>query len=247
MDSLILNLGLPPTLQEWNYGLYLCAGRMIITEGLNKFYKGAEKFQALKDVSLEIGKGEFVAITGQSGSGKSTLLYVLSTLDTDYDGMISIHGNRLKSLNNNQLASLRNKDIGFVFQFHYLLPEFSVLENVCLPAMRLKKYTPQQIKERAIQKLDMLGLKDQVNKKGGQLSGGQQQRVAIARALINDPVIIFGDEPTGNLDSNNAKMVFDIFKELSEHHEQTIVIVTHDPGIAAKSDRCITLKDGRVV
>ena len=113
--------------------------------------------------------------------------------------------------------------------------------------MRLKKYTPQQIKERAIEKLDLLGLRDQIEKKGGQLSGGQQQRVAIARALINDPVIIFGDEPTGNLDSNNAKIVFDIFKELSENHNQTIVIVTHDPGIAAKSDRCITLKDGRIV
>lgn len=220
---------------------------MINTEGLNKFYKGAEKFQALKDVSLDIAKGEFVAITGQSGSGKSTLLYVLSTLDTDYDGKIHINNNLLKSLNSNQLSSLRNRDIGFVFQFHYLLPEFSVLENVCLPAMRLKKYTPQQIRERAIQKLDMLGLKDQIEKKGGQLSGGQQQRVAIARALINDPVIIFGDEPTGNLDSNNAKIVFDIFKELSEQHNQTIVIVTHDPGIAARSDRCITLKDGRIV
>ena len=220
---------------------------MIVTEGLNKFYKGAEKFQALRDVSLEIQKGEFVAITGQSGSGKSTLLYVLSTLDTDYDGDILINNNLLRNMNNNQLASLRNRDIGFVFQFHYLLPEFSVLENVALPAMKLKKYTPQQIRERAIEKLDMLGLKDQINKKGGQLSGGQQQRVAIARALINDPVIIFGDEPTGNLDSNNAKVVFDIFKELSEKHEQTIVIVTHDPGIAAKSDRTITLKDGRIV
>jgi lipoprotein-releasing system ATP-binding protein len=172
---------------------------------------------------------------------------VLSTLDTDYEGEIKINGNILKSLNNNQLSSLRNRDIGFVFQFHYLLPEFTVLENVSLPAMKLKRFTPNQIRERAIEKLELLGLKDQISKKGGQLSGGQQQRVAIARALINDPVIIFGDEPTGNLDSNNAKIVFDIFKELSEKHEQTIVIVTHDPGIAAKSDRCITLKDGRIV
>lgn len=220
---------------------------MIQTEGLNKFYKGAEKFQALREVSLEIAKGEFVAITGQSGSGKSTLLYVLSTLDTDYEGKISINKRVLNEMNANQLSELRNRDIGFVFQFHYLLPEFSVLENVCLPAMKLKKWTPNQIRERAIQKLEILGLADQIEKKGGQLSGGQQQRVAIARALINDPVIIFGDEPTGNLDSQNAKMVFDIFKELSEKHEQTIVIVTHDPGIAAKSDRCITLKDGRIV
>lgn len=220
---------------------------MISTEGLNKFYKGAESFQALKDVSMHIAKGEFVTITGQSGSGKSTLLYVLSTLDTDYDGKIMINQNELKTLSSNQLSSLRNRDIGFVFQFHYLLPEFTVLENVSLPAMKLKKFTPQQIRDRAIEKLEMLGLKDQVDKKGSQLSGGQQQRVAIARALINDPVIIFGDEPTGNLDSNNAAIVFDIFKELSEKHDQTIVIVTHDPGIAARSDRCITLKDGRIV
>lgn len=220
---------------------------MISTIGLNKFYKGAEKFHALKDVSMDIQKGEFVAITGQSGSGKSTLLYVLSTLDTDYTGKILINNNELKAMNSNQLSSLRNRDVGFVFQFHYLLPEFSVMENVCLPAMKLKKFSPSVIRERAEQKLEMLGLKDQIKKKGSELSGGQQQRVAIARALINDPVIIFGDEPTGNLDSRNAEMVFDIFKELSELHEQTIVIVTHDPGIAARADRTITLKDGRIV
>lgn len=188
-----------------------------------------------------------MAITGQSGSGKSTLLYVLSTLDTDYEGEIQINGNLLKEMNSNQLSSLRNRDIGFVFQFHYLLPEFTVLENVSLPAMKLKKYTPAQIKERAEQKLEMLGLKDQITKKASQLSGGQQQRVAIARALINDPVIIFGDEPTGNLDSANARMVFDIFKELSTNHDQTIVIVTHDPEIANRADRTISLKDGVVI
>ena len=220
---------------------------IIQTRKLNKFYQGAEQFQALRDVAIDIGKGEFVAITGQSGSGKSTLLYVLSTLDTDYEGEIRINGNLLKEMNSNQLSSLRNRDIGFVFQFHYLLPEFSVLENVCLPAMKLKKYTPNQIRERAAEKLTLLGLKDQINKKASQLSGGQQQRVAIARALINDPVIIFGDEPTGNLDSANARMVFDIFKELSLKHEQTIVIVTHDPEIAARADRTISLRDGMVI
>jgi lipoprotein-releasing system ATP-binding protein len=220
---------------------------MIKTRGLNKYYKGAEHFHALKDVSIDIGKGEFVAITGQSGSGKSTLLYVLSTLDTDYEGEIHINGNLLKEMNSNQLSSLRNRDIGFVFQFHYLLPEFSVLENVCLPAMKLKQYTPTQIRERAVEKLSLLGLKDQITKKASQLSGGQQQRVAIARALINDPVIIFGDEPTGNLDSANARMVFDIFKELSLAHNQTIVIVTHDPEIANRADRTISLKDGIVI
>ena len=227
---------------------YFCPVQSIIkTRGLNKFYRGAEQFHALKDVSIDIAKGEFVAITGQSGSGKSTLLYVLSTLDTDYEGEIHINGNLLKDLNSNQLSSLRNRDIGFVFQFHYLLPEFSVLENVCLPAMKLKEYTPSQIRDRAVDKLTMLGLKDQINKKASQLSGGQQQRVAIARALINDPVIIFGDEPTGNLDSANARMVFDIFKELSLAHNQTIVIVTHDPEIANRADRTISLRDGIVI
>jgi lipoprotein-releasing system ATP-binding protein len=220
---------------------------IISTRKLNKFYRGAEQFQALNDVAIDISKGEFVAITGQSGSGKSTLLYVLSTLDTDYDGEIRINGNLLKDLNSNQLSELRNREIGFVFQFHYLLPEFSVLENVCLPAMKLKKYTPTQIRERAAEKLSLLGLKEQIYKKASQLSGGQQQRVAIARALINDPVIIFGDEPTGNLDSANARMVFDIFKELSLTHQQTIVIVTHDPEIANRADRTIALKDGKVV
>ena len=235
-------------LNKHSHTHYLCSVPGIIsTRNLNKFYKGAESFQALKDVSIDIEKGEFVAITGQSGSGKSTLLYVLSTLDTDYEGEIQINGNVLKEMNSNQLSSLRNRDIGFVFQFHYLLPEFTVLENVSLPAMKLKKYTPAQIKERAELKLEMLGLKDQITKKASQLSGGQQQRVAIARALINDPVIIFGDEPTGNLDSANARMVFDIFKELSTNHDQTIVIVTHDPEIANRADRTISLKDGVVI
>lgn len=220
---------------------------IIQTRQLNKYYHGAEHFHALRDVAIDIGKGEFVAITGQSGSGKSTLLYVLSTLDTDYEGDILINGNLLKEMNSNQLSELRNRDIGFVFQFHYLLPEFSVLENVCLPAMKLKRYTPAQIRDRAVEKLTMLGLGDQILKKASQLSGGQQQRVAIARAMINDPVIIFGDEPTGNLDSANARMVFDIFKELSLNHNQTIVIVTHDPEIAARADRTISLRDGVVV
>jgi lipoprotein-releasing system ATP-binding protein len=222
-------------------------GIIIQTKALNKYYKGAETYHALKNVEIEIKKGELVSITGQSGSGKSTLLYVLSTLDTDYEGEIILNQKRLKSLNKNQLASLRNKDIGFVFQFHYLLPEFTVLENVMLPAMKLKKLAPWEIRDKAMEKLDMLGLKDHYAKPASNLSGGQQQRVAIARALINEPQIIFGDEPTGNLDSNNAKMVFEIFKELSERFNQTVVIVTHDPGIAASTDRTITLKDGIVI
>lgn len=219
---------------------------IIETDKLNKWYRGAEDFHALSDVSVQIEEGEFVSIIGQSGSGKSTLLYVLSTLDTDYTGTITVAGTDLKKMSKNQLASFRNSTIGFVFQFHYLLPEFTVLENVCLPALKLAKLEEEQIELLALEKLDILGLKSQGHKKASMLSGGQQQRVAIARALINEPRIIFGDEPTGNLDSANSAMVFDIFKELATNHKQTIIFVTHDPEIANKTDRKIVMKDGKV-
>jgi lipoprotein-releasing system ATP-binding protein len=223
-------------------------GKPIIeTIGLNKYYDGAEKFHALKDINITIKMGEFVSIIGASGSGKSTLLYVLSTLDTNYTGDIKVAEHNLKKMNKNQLSNFRNREIGFVFQFHYLLPEFTVLENVSLPALKKGKKTEEEITLAALDKLDQLGLKDQADKRANQLSGGQQQRVAIARALINEPKIIFGDEPTGNLDSSNSLMVFDILKELATHNQQTIVIVTHDPEIAKRTDRQIVLKDGRVV
>lgn len=220
---------------------------IIETKGLSKFFYDPVKFQALKNISISVSEGEFVSIIGSSGSGKSTLLYVLSTLDSDYEGEIFLDDQNISLKTKNQLAEIRNQKIGFVFQFHYLLPEFTVLENVSLPAMKLGKYSEEEIRERALHKLDMLGMKDQAEKKASKLSGGQQQRVAIARALINDPKILFGDEPTGNLDSRNSNTVFDIFTELKQSFKQTILVVTHDMSFADRTDRKITLKDGEVV
>jgi lipoprotein-releasing system ATP-binding protein len=220
---------------------------IIQTEALTKTFHEGQDLLVLKGVDLEIIAGDFVSIMGASGSGKSTLLYILSTLDSDYGGSVRWNGSPLEKLSKNDIAALRNRDIGFVFQFHYLLPEFTVLENVCLPAYRLRRYREEEIRKRALEKLDLLGLADQAEKKARQLSGGQQQRVAIARALINDPKVIFGDEPTGNLDSANAQLVFEIFRELARKFHQTIVMVTHDPALALRTDRTITLKDGLVI
>lgn len=225
----------------------MTAPAIIETKGLEKFFHDPVEFQALKDVNIKIAQGEFVSIVGASGSGKSTLLYVLSTLDTDYKGHILFDGDDLSLKTKNELASIRNEKIGFVFQFHYLLPEFTVLENVALPAIKLGKLSEEQIETEAMEKLRLLGLQDQAGKRANKLSGGQQQRVAIARALINKPKIIFGDEPTGNLDSKNSQIVFDIFKELKEAFNQSILVVTHDMGFANKTDRVITLHDGEVV
>lgn len=220
---------------------------IIKTEKLNKFFHDPVEFQALNDIDLEIPQGQLASIVGASGSGKSTLLYVLTTLDTDYTGKIFFDGEDLGVLTKDDHATIRNEKVGFVFQFHYLLPEFTVLENVMLPALKLAKFSEQEIEHRAYERLKMLGLQDQAVKKANKLSGGQQQRVAIARALINDPKIIFGDEPTGNLDSKNSQMVFEIFKELKEKYNQTILIVTHDNAMAERTDRIITLHDGRLV
>jgi lipoprotein-releasing system ATP-binding protein len=220
---------------------------IIRTEHLEKFFHDPVEFQALKDINLSVPQGQFAAIIGASGSGKSTLLYVLTTLDTDYKGKIFFDGEELDLLSKNRQSEIRNEKIGFVFQFHYLLPEFTVLENVSLPALKLAKYSEEEIKERAMDKLKLLGLGDQALKKANKLSGGQQQRVAIARALINEPKIIFGDEPTGNLDSKNTQIVYEIFQELKVKYKQTILIVTHDNNLAAKTDRIITLHDGEII
>ena len=201
----------------------------------------------LKKVSFDVYKGEFLTMIGKSGSVKSTLLYILSTMDTDYKGKLTIDGEVMTGRSIDSLAQVRNEKIGFVFQFHYLLPEFSCLRNVMIPALKLGKYSEEEIENRALQKLEILGLKDQALKPASKLSGGQQQRVAIARALINDPLLIMGDEPTGNLDSKNTDIVFDIFKELSQEFGQTIIAVTHDEDFAKKSDRIIVMQDGEVV
>lgn len=214
---------------------------------IGKYFYDPEKFRVLDDISFTVNRGEFVTLVGKSGSGKSTLLYILSTMDTEYDGTLSIHNQQVTGMKQNNLAALRNEKIGFVFQFHYLLPEFSCLRNVMIPALRLGKYSRKEIEERAYEKLKMLGLEDQALKLSAKLSGGQQQRVAIARALINDPLIIMGDEPTGNLDSKNTSIVFDILQELAHNYHQTIVAVTHDNDFAHKSDRTIEMQDGHII
>lgn len=214
---------------------------------ISKYFYQPEPFKVLKDLSFEVRKGEFLSLTGKSGSGKSTLLYVLSTMDTDYEGELIVNGEKLTGQSMNQLAAFRNKHIGFVFQFHYLLPEFNVLDNVMLPALKLKTLSHAEIETKAYENLKLLDLEDQALKLASKLSGGQQQRVAIARALINDPAIIMGDEPTGNLDSKNTAIVFDIFRKLSHERGQTIITVTHDEDFAHKSDRIIELEDGRLL
>ncbi len=212
-----------------------------------KYFKQPEPFKVLNDVSFEVNKGEFLAITGKSGCGKSTLLYILSTMDTDFEGDLAIKGQSLKGLSQNELARFRNQHLGFVFQFHYLLPEFSALKNVMLPALKLGKFSKEEIESRAIEKLRMVGMEDFAKKLSSRLSGGQQQRVAIARALINDPDIIMGDEPTGNLDKANSNKVFAIFKELAKENHQTIITVTHDMDFAAGSDHIVEMQDGQIV
>jgi lipoprotein-releasing system ATP-binding protein len=217
------------------------------TKGIGKYFYEPQKFKVLDDISFQVKKGEFLSIVGKSGCGKSTLLYLLSTMDTDYEGDLVIDGESLRGKKKDRLAAIRNAKIGFVFQFHYLLPEFSCLKNVMIPALRLGRYSRKEIEERSYQKLDMLGLRDQALKPASKLSGGQQQRVAIARALINDPLLIMGDEPTGNLDSKNSRIVFDIFRQLSHEFNQTIIAVTHDTDFARSSDRTIEMEDGHII
>jgi lipoprotein-releasing system ATP-binding protein len=201
----------------------------------------------LSDVSFAINKGEFVSITGKSGCGKSTLLYILSTMDTDFKGELIIDNESMNHKSEGELALVRNKKIGFVFQFHYLLKEFNVLKNVMLPGLKLNAYSAKEVEHRAMEKLKMLGIGHLAMKSSTQISGGEKQRVAIARAMINDPHIIMGDEPTGNLDNKNSEIVFEIFKQLAEELNQTLLIVTHDQNFATRTNRIIRMEDGNIL
>lgn len=214
---------------------------------ITKYFHDPETMQVLKQLSFSVKKSEFVSIIGKSGCGKSTLLYILSTMDTDYEGELLIDGVSMRNRKESELAKVRNEKIGFVFQFHYLLNEFSVLRNVMLPGLKLGRYTEKEVEHRAYEKLKILGIENEALKWPNQLSGGQKQRVAIARSLINDPLVIMGDEPTGNLDKKNSEIVFHIFKELAEVYKQSLLIVTHDNEFALRTHRIIEMEDGSII
>lgn len=216
-------------------------------KNIDKYFKKPDRFQVLKNISFKVEQGEFVSIMGKSGCGKSTLLYILSTMDTGYEGELFLNGELITGQDRDKLSYIRNKHIGFVFQFHYLLPEFSVLENVMLPAKKLGEKPIPEIEKDAMEKLRILGIEHLAKKKASMISGGEKQRVSIARALINNPAIIMGDEPTGNLDSINAENVYNIFKKLSEEQGLSLLIVTHDQDFAGKTDRIIEMGDGEII
>jgi lipoprotein-releasing system ATP-binding protein len=216
-------------------------------QNINKYFEKPDRFHVLKDLNFKIEKGEFVSIMGKSGCGKSTLLYILSTMDTEYEGKILLNNELITGQSNAKLSYIRNKHIGFVFQFHYLLAEFTVLENIMLPAKKLGEKSIQDIEKDAYEKLKLLKIEHLALKKASQVSGGEKQRVAIARALINNPAIIMGDEPTGNLDSHNADNVFKIFKKLCDEQHLSFLIVTHDEDFANRTDRIIQMEDGKII
>ncbi len=215
-------------------------------EHIDKYFRKPVLFHVLKGINFEVKRGEFASIMGKSGSGKSTLLYILSTMDTDYEGNLYLNDQLTTGKTSKELSKIRNQEIGFVFQFHYLLSEFSVLENVMLPAKKLAKKSHEEIEHNAMEKLKMLDIGQLASKKASRISGGEKQRVAIARALINDPSILMGDEPTGNLDSYNSENVFQIFKKLKEEQGLSLLVVTHDKDFAKRTDRIIQMEDGRI-
>lgn len=204
------------------------------------------ELQVLKGIDVSIGKGEIVTLVGPSGAGKTTFLHIMGTLLKPASGEVVINGKKVYGMTEKQLSRFRNQHIGFVFQFHHLLPEFTAIENVCIPAF-IKKIPRHDAEKKARELLDFLGLGDRLEHKPGELSGGEQQRVAVARALINNPDIILADEPSGNLDSQNRKELHELFFSLRERYKQTIVIVTHDKDLASMSDRTLTMRDGQIV
>jgi lipoprotein-releasing system ATP-binding protein len=216
-------------------------------KNVDMIYRGAIDTQVLFDINLTFGEGSFNSLVGESGSGKSTLLNIIGTLDKPTSGEVVIAGNRINDLSQDRLAELRNTTIGFVFQFHYLLPEFTAIENVLMPYSISKKQPAKSVAKRAEELFDMLNITMVRNNPANKMSGGQQQRTAIARALINNPKIILADEPTGNLDSENTATIYKIFREINQQYGTTFLIVTHDRRIAEQTDRIVEIKDGKIV
>ena len=220
--------------------------KIISLRDINKIYGSEIKTQVLFDINLDIREQSFSSIIGASGSGKSTLLNIISTLDRPTSGSVLINGTQTAKMSKADLAKLRNETIGFVFQFHYLLPEFTALENVLMPARIRDGKVTKEAMEKARELMNLMGIEKVANNNAGKMSGGQQQRTSIARALINNPKIILADEPTGNLDSESTEVVYDIMRDINERYKTTFLIITHDRRIAQKADRIIEIKDGRI-
>jgi lipoprotein-releasing system ATP-binding protein len=220
---------------------------VIETRRVSKYFHDPVTVQVLKEVDLVVQRGEYASIVGKSGCGKSTLMYILSTMDTDYEGELLLDGEMVTGQPHDRLSRIRNEKIGFVFQFHYLIHEFSVLDNIILPGLKLGRHSRAELEERAMAHMRTMGIEHQARKMANQISGGEKQRVAIARALINDPLILMCDEPTGNLDSRNSAIVEDIFRRIAQEHQRSLLVVTHDDELAGRTDRIITMDDGRIV
>jgi lipoprotein-releasing system ATP-binding protein len=220
---------------------------LIRTVGITKDYGEPVKTRVLFGIDLEIPAGEFTCLVGASGSGKSTLLNIIGALDPPTGGQVIIDGTYLSNLNEDQLAYFRNRTMGFIFQSHFLLPQFTVLENVLIPYRIYAGHVPEDIRQRALDLLDRVGISNRKDNRANAISGGEQQRVAIARALINEPRMILADEPTGNLDSTNTKLVFAMLRDINRDHQTTFVMVTHDMHLAMQADRLLELKDGLII